>query len=75
MITLKTNEKTGRVVAVLEVSDDDELIVTSKDGMVIRIPVESVRQTGRSAVGVKIMQLNEGDKVMAVERLIKENED
>lgn len=75
VITLKTNEKTGKVVAVLEVSDDDELIVTSKDGMVIRIPVESIRQTGRSAVGVKIMQLNPGDKVIAVERLIKENED
>ncbi len=75
VITLKTNEKTGKVVAVLEVLNEDELIVTSKDGMVIRIPVKSVRQTGRSAVGVKIMQLNPGDKVIAVERLVKESED
>ncbi|MEK6977572.1 MAG: DNA gyrase C-terminal beta-propeller domain-containing protein [Candidatus Hydrothermarchaeota archaeon] len=49
-------------------------MVTSKEGMVIRIPVRGIRQTGRSTSGVKLMNLNPGDEVMAVARLVKEEE-
>jgi DNA gyrase subunit A len=66
---LKTNEKTGKVVAVRGVSEDEELILTSVQGMVIRIPVKDISILGRATQGVRIMNLNEDDKVVAVARL------
>ena len=74
VITIKTGGRNGNVVSVLAVSDDDELIVTSIQGMVIRIPVEEIRVIGRATMGVRIMRLREGDKVTAVARLAAESE-
>ncbi|UCH88815.1 MAG: DNA gyrase subunit A, partial [Thermoplasmata archaeon] len=66
---LKINEKTGRVVAVRGVDESEELIITSYQGMIIRIPVKDISILGRATQGVKIMNMNEGDKVVAVARL------
>jgi DNA gyrase subunit A len=76
VITIKTTERNGRVVSVRKVSSEDELMVTSKQGKVIRIRVAEIRVTGRNAAGVRIMDLRNGDKVTAVEPLMsKEEED
>ncbi|MFH1773710.1 MAG: DNA gyrase subunit A [Methanobacteriota archaeon] len=72
VITLKPTPKSGFVVSVLEVSDADELILTSKEGMVIRTSIDEIRQKGRPAMGVTVMELAPNDKVIAVERLIKD---
>ena len=56
-------EKTGNVVFVDSVADDYDLIITSREGQVIRIPVESIRKTGRVSQGVKAITLSENDKV------------
>jgi len=75
VITIKTGERNGKVVSVLDVAQNDELIVTSTQGMVIRIPVADIRVMGRATMGVKIMRLREGDKVTAIARLIGEKEE
>jgi DNA gyrase subunit A len=69
---IRISEKNGRVVCVKEVLSDDELIVTSKGGMIIRIPVRGIRVQGRATMGVKVMRMKEGDKVVSVARLIQE---
>ncbi len=72
VITIKSNNRNGPVVALLEVDEDDELIITSASGMVIRTPVAQIPVHGRNTQGVRIMRLNEKDKVIAVERVIPE---
>ena len=75
VINIKTDERNGRVVSVLDVDEDNELIVTSQNGLVIRMPVTGISIIGRATKGVRVMNLNEGDKVVAVARLIQEEEE
>ncbi len=65
----------SRVVDARVVREDDELLVTTKDGMVIRCPVKGVRVTGRATKGVRIMRIRDGDQVVAVGRVIGEREE
>jgi len=75
VITIKTGDRNGKVIAALDVLEDDELIVTSTGGMVIRIPVTDIRVMGRATMGVTIMRLRNGDRVTAVARLVGEKEE
>ena len=72
-----TNMKVAQspIVSVLEVARGDELLVTTVSGIVIRCPVDGIRETGRAAKGVRIQRLMEGDKVSAVVRLVSEREE
>jgi DNA gyrase subunit A len=72
VITIKTGERNGKVVGVKEVSPDDELIVTSQKGMIIRMPVRGIRVQGRATMGVRVMRLKEGDRVVSLARLVQE---
>jgi len=74
IITLKRNEKTGDVVALKEVLPDDELMMITKKGIIIRVPVEGIRISGRNTQGVKVMNLIAGDLVVDVARVVKEDE-
>ncbi|MBX8645088.1 MAG: hypothetical protein KIY12_10300, partial [Thermoplasmata archaeon] len=56
--------------AVREFNPGDEVLLTSESGMVIRIPVEDIRVMGRNTQGVRIMKLEEGDRVTAMTRLV-----
>lgn len=67
VITIKTTDRNGAVVAVRKVLPTDELIVTSKQGKVIRIKVADIRVTGRNAAGVRIMDLRNDDKIIALQ--------
>jgi DNA gyrase subunit A len=75
VITLKTGGRNGDVICVMKVTDDDELIVTSVKGMVIRMPVQGISLQGRATMGVRVMRLKEGDKVAAVARLVGTREE
>jgi DNA gyrase subunit A len=55
----------------MKVTDDEELIVTSVKGMVIRMPVKGISIIGRATMGVTLMKLKERDKVTAVARLVR----
>ncbi len=75
VITMKTTERNGSVVAVLKVSLDDELMVTSKQGKMIRIKVSDIRVTGRNAAGVKIMDMRNDDKIIALQAISSVSDD
>jgi DNA gyrase subunit A len=75
IITLKRSDKTGDIVALKEVLPDDELMMITKKGIMIRVPVEGIRITGRNTQGVKVMNLTPGDLVVDVARVVKEDED
>ncbi|MCL4843118.1 MAG: DNA gyrase subunit A [Bryobacteraceae bacterium] len=65
VINMKVNNKTGKVLAALAVQEDTDVIVITKDGKILRTEAESIRKTGRSASGVKIVSMSEDDRVAA----------
>jgi DNA gyrase subunit A len=73
IITLKCTDKTGAVVALKEVIPDDELMIVTRHGVIIRLPVEGIRVIGRNTQGVKVMNLDSGDAVMDVARVVRED--
>jgi DNA gyrase subunit A len=70
VITIKTGGRNGDVITVKTVEDDNELIVTSVHGMVIRMPVQGISLQGRATMGVRVMKLKEKDRISAVARLV-----
>jgi len=72
--TIVTNDRNGKVIYVKEVTDEDQLMLTSKNGMMVRIPVKDVRIQGRNTMGVTIMRLNNDDKVVSVAKIIESDE-
>ncbi|MCC6131750.1 MAG: DNA gyrase subunit A [Acidobacteria bacterium] len=75
VINIKVTEKNGPVVAIRTVKETDELLLITEQGMVIRIRVNDIRETGRAAMGVKLMDLDEGDRVVAIAKLEERDED
>jgi DNA gyrase subunit A len=69
VITIKTGGRNGDVICVMKVDDEDEIIVTSVNGMVIRMPIKGIRLQGRATMGVRVMRLKEKDKIAAIARL------
>jgi len=74
IITLKRADKTSDIVALKEVLPDDELMMITKKGIMIRVPVEGIRVSGRNTQGVKVMNLTAGDLLVDVARVVKEDE-
>jgi DNA gyrase subunit A len=71
---IRVTDKNGKVVSVLSVSDEDGIIIASDQGNVMRTSVSEFRVTGRVTMGVRAKRLEEGEKVIAVERLVGEHE-
>ena len=71
--TVNRTEKTGDVVALMEVLPEDEIMLITKTGQTIRAPVKDVRVAGRNTQGVKLMNLEEGDLVTAVARVVPDD--
>ena len=65
VINMKTTSKTGRVVGILSVKEDSELMIVSQNGKIIRIESSTIRQVGRSTQGVRLVNLDPEDKVAA----------
>jgi DNA gyrase subunit A len=74
IITLKKTDKTGPIVALKEVILADELMMITRHGVIIRLPVDGIRVIGRNTQGVKVMNLDAGDAVVGVARVVKEDE-
>lgn len=75
VITIITSLRNGPVVNVKSVREDDEVMITSSEGIVIRIPVKDIRVQGRNTQGVKIMDVRQGDKVVGVARIEPANKE
>lgn len=73
VITIVTNERNGPVSRVRSVAEDDELIFTSAEGIIIRIPAKDISIQGRNTQGVRIINLKPGDKVAGMARIEKVN--
>ncbi|MBN2101247.1 MAG: DNA gyrase subunit A [Candidatus Aenigmarchaeota archaeon] len=71
VINIKTTDRNGNVVYIKPVLDTDEILVMTKNGQAIRIPVEQISKIGRNTQGVRIMKLDEGDKVVSFTRFEK----
>jgi len=69
IITIIPNLRNGLGIAIKTVYEDDELLVTSQNGNIIRIPVRDIRMQGRNTQGVRIMRLDPGDRAVAVARV------
>jgi DNA gyrase subunit A len=74
ILTLKHTDKTGDVVALKEVLPEDELMMITRHGVLIRVPVDGIRISGRNTQGVKVMNLDAGDSIVDVTRVVKEDE-
>ena len=74
VITLKTTPKTGGLIALKEVSDQDDLMVITQRGKVIRMNCGSIRTMGRNTQGVRIMRLDSDGSIAAVTRVVNEEE-
>ncbi|MCH6544593.1 MAG: DNA gyrase subunit A [Deltaproteobacteria bacterium] len=76
IITMKTTEKTGRVIGVHQVTDDDQLMMVTNNGKIIRLRVKDISIIGRNTQGVRLIEMEDGGRVVAVARLAeKEDED
>jgi len=75
VINLKTSGKTGKVVSIKSVTDDDQLMVITRNGVVNRQRVDEIRTIGRATQGVRLVNLDEGDAVMDVARLVVDDEE
>ncbi len=75
VITMKTNGRTGPVIGALTARDQDEIMLITAKAQMVRICVKDIRETGRNAQGVKLVDLEEGDKLQAIAPVITEQED
>jgi DNA gyrase subunit A len=75
VITVKTTDKVGKMISLMEVVDKDELVIISTQGMVIRQAVKDLRVMGRNTQGVRVIKLNEGDSIADIARIIPEDDD
>jgi DNA gyrase subunit A len=65
VINMKTTPRVGKVVGILSVKEDSELMIITKQGQIIRIDSGQIRQTGRSTSGVRLVNVEAGDQVAA----------
>jgi DNA gyrase subunit A len=75
IITVKTGDKNGKMISLMQVNDNDELVIMTVKGMVIRQGVNSIRVMGRNTQGVRLIRLNEGDQIADIARVVSEEEE
>jgi len=73
--TISITDKTGDLIALKNVSDEDELMIINKSGITIRTSVESLRVMGRATQGVRIIKLKDDDSIASVAKVTRSNED
>jgi DNA gyrase subunit A len=67
--TISVTEKTGSLVGILDVSENEDIMITCKSGVTIRMPVSGISEQGRATQGVKLIRLDEGDEIAAITQL------
>ncbi len=74
VITVKTSDKIGKMIALMEVNDNDELVIISTKGMVIRQSMKDIRVMGRATQGVRVIRLKDGDSIADIAKVVPEEE-
>ncbi|HRN27233.1 MAG TPA: DNA gyrase subunit A [Ignavibacteriaceae bacterium] len=75
VITVKTTDKVGKLIALMEVVDRDELVIISTQGMIIRQSVKDLRVMGRNTQGVRVIRLSENDSIADIARVVPEDDE
>jgi len=75
IITMKATDKTGRVVGGQQVTEDDQLMLVTNKGKIIRLRIKDIRVIGRNTQGVRLIDLEEGERVVSLARLAEKEED
>ncbi len=75
IITMKTTDKTGRVIGVQLVTEEDQLMMITNIGKIIRLRIKDIRVIGRNTQGVRLIELEEGERVVSVARLAEKEEE
>jgi DNA gyrase subunit A len=73
--TINITEKTGNLIAILDVTEKDDLMITCKSGITIRMAVADIREAGRATQGVRLIRLDGNDEIAAVARLDEQEEE
>jgi DNA gyrase subunit A len=73
--TINVTEKTGKLVGILDVTDDNDLMISCKSGITIRTGVASIREAGRATQGVKLIRIDDTDEIAAITKLDKYEEE
>jgi DNA gyrase subunit A len=74
VLTMKTNDKIGKMITIKEAIDSDDLMIITTRGVLIRQPVSKIRAIGRATQGVKLINLDKGSKVASITRIISDDE-
>jgi DNA gyrase subunit A len=75
IITMKTGDKTGGVAGALAVRDSDEIMLITVGGQMVRTSVKNIREAGRNTMGVKLVNLDSGDKLQAIAQVVVEDKE
>jgi DNA gyrase subunit A len=75
IITMKATEKTGRIVGGQQVTDDDQLMLVTNNGKIIRLRMRDIRVIGRNTQGVRLIDVEESERVVSLARLAEKEED
>ncbi|HEY3151382.1 MAG TPA: DNA gyrase subunit A [Candidatus Binatia bacterium] len=75
VITMKTTDKTGRVIGVQQVTEEDQLMLITNIGKIIRLRIKDIRVIGRNTQGVRLIEIEEGERVVSLARLAEKEEE
>ena len=75
IINLKVTAKTGKVVGIASVMPGDQVMLITHEGMITRTPVDGIREIGRSTQGVRLMNLEETDRLVAIAKVVEREDD
>lgn len=73
--TMNISDKTGKLIALKSVDNDDDLMIINKSGIIIRMAMEEVKTTGRATQGVKLIKLDKADEIAAIAKITVQDED
>jgi DNA gyrase subunit A len=74
VLTMRTTVKTGKMVAIMEVVDTDDLVIITDMGVIMRQPVSAIRTIGRVTQGVRLVKLDEGTMISSISRVVRDEE-
>ncbi|MFH0882038.1 MAG: DNA gyrase subunit A [bacterium] len=75
VISLKTSPKVGKMISIMEVVEQDDLMIITHKGVMIRMPARDVRVIGRATQGVRLIRIDEGDSISSIAKVVNEDED
>jgi DNA gyrase subunit A len=67
--TISVTDKTGRLVGIMDVAEKEDMMITCKSGVTIRMKVADIREQGRATQGVKLIRIDEGDEIAAITKI------